>query len=155
MRHMITLAIVGLGASMLFGDVDIAYDAETEEEKVLIDKTEFDSLTNAACLAQTMWHRFNEIPDMRLKMHGKVIREEVDIVNMVKRYYYEDGYVYVEPFHKKETKAQEYGIGDPTSKAQQQLEKDMPERLKEIRRHRRKKLATTNEVTIVNRGGLN
>lgn len=155
MNKTILTAFVLVASMFCRADVEIAIDAQTEEEKIMISKDEFEALTNAVLLAQAMWDKFNDMADMRVKIHGGVDHEEVDVINMVKRIYYKDGYIYTEPFHKKQTRAQEYGIGDKDSKAQQTLEKNMPERLKEIRRHRRRKLATTNEVTIVTHGGIN
>lgn len=155
MSKFVAFIAVAICVTCAKADVDVATLADTEEQKILISVDEFSALTNAAFLAQVMWDRFNSLKEMRDKIHGGIDHEEVDVVNMIKRTYYKDGYVYCESFAKKQTPAIERGIGVPTSRYQVKLQKGMPERLKQIQANRKKRLATTNEVTIVHRGGIN
>lgn len=99
-----------------------------------------------------LYHRDMKSESGRTKWHGRRIRSDEDMTNLVQTFTYEDGYTYAQPF----TRATPLTVGQRfelerrrrDEKARRQLAK-LPPGLRKVKEQRAANAATTNEVTQV------
>lgn len=112
MKHALAIVLASLLASLANADeysiepvadgtrAIIKGEDGVERAVIVISPEHYDLLTNRM---ETTWRMLNATHESRCRLHGKPTKSvEIDEARLVKRTVYADGYIYEEPFQKKE-----------------------------------------------------
>lgn len=101
MKKMINLSVVFAATACLAGTAVYRLEVTDEvprivgadgirREVVILDPDDYAALTSKV---ERVWERMNADPQLRTKLHGKLVRQVIDAENREKHEYYEDGFV--------------------------------------------------------------